>query len=75
MANYMILVIDVDSAKTTVLSSDTMPVGDVVPQATGTPHGRTLRLPANGGPLALVHTNNPCTWFYNGQSWYRVCKT
>ena len=74
MAKYMILVVDLDAEETTVLSSDTKPTGAEVSPSTGTPHGKSLRLSKNGGPLAIFHTASlRCTWFFNGQSWYEVC--
>ena len=69
---YMVLAIDVETAEVKVLGSDTMPSGTAIEQAGESPHGGKLVLPEDG-PVALVHTN-PCTWFFDGHSWYRICK-
>jgi hypothetical protein len=68
---YMVIAVDVKTAEVTVLGSDTMPAGKPVDAVQENPHGGKLVLP-KGNPMSLTLTN-PCSWFYDGHSWYKIC--
>ncbi len=73
-AKYMVILCDLTKEMATAEAywTDELPKGlnPVSAETTETPHGSPIHLP-HGGPKAIYLTN-PCSWYYNGNAWYRV---